>query len=81
MYDDGGTEEAGTMLSTIFSQIAFAALGTLMGWLTGAWIHRAWLRWHPHRIHFWGAWYTDPRLLLAGGLALFGTWLGLLFAS
>jgi hypothetical protein len=65
----------------ILNQLVFAALGMALGWLTGVWMHALWRRWHPHRIRFWGAWYTDPRLLLAGGLALVGTWVGLLFTS
>lgn len=68
-------------VTDIATQLAFATVGVALGWLTGAWAHASWKRWHPQQIRFWGTWYTDPRLLLAGGLALAGAWLGALVTS
>ncbi|MBI3837252.1 MAG: hypothetical protein HY288_04865 [Planctomycetia bacterium] len=68
-------------IETIFVQFGSAVGGFVLGTLTGAWIHAAWKRWRPQTIRFWGTWYTDPRLLLVGGLGLIGAWISLFFAS
>jgi len=68
-------------LETMVVQLVSAIVGFALGALTGAWIHVAWKRWHPQSIRFWGSWYTDPRMLLVGGLGLIAAWLGMFITS
>jgi len=65
----------------IVDQVVAAAGGFVLGLLTAGWLHATWKRWHPQTIRFWGAWYTDPRLLILCGLLLAALWTGLFFSS
>ncbi len=60
--------------------ISYAAWYVL-GFLTAIWLHAIWKWWHPHTIRYWGAWYTNPRVLVSTGLALTLAWIGLVIKS
>ena len=66
---------------SIFEHVRAAGSGFILGVLTAVWIHAVWTRSHPHRIRFWGAWYTDTRVLVVGGVALLVAWTALLLAT
>jgi hypothetical protein len=64
-----------------FDQFTSAAAGYALGILTAIWAHALWKWWHPHTIRYWGAWYTNPRILFSGGLALTAAWIAFLLKS
>jgi hypothetical protein len=69
------------LIGSTFIQVIAVLGGFVLGTLTGAWVSAAWQRWHPQTVRFWGTWYTDPRLLIMGGLGLVAAWMGLFFTS
>lgn len=66
---------------SIFDQVRAVGLGFVLGLLTAAWCHAVWLHFHPHSVRYWGTWYTDPRVLVGGGIVLAIAWLGMILIA
>jgi hypothetical protein len=62
------------LMSFLLDQFASAFAGYALGLFSGLWLHAIWKWRHPRTIHFWGAWYTDPRILTSIGIGLAVGW-------